>query len=103
MAETDDSLRWGDKQVENFPDLIVWPEASLPVILEEEPVFFEQVKNLAKEIRTPLLIGAVTEKNGLYYNSALLVSGDGNLLTTLLTVCGLLSAAKLGKPISTSY
>ncbi len=64
----------GDK-----PDLIVWPEASLPVVLEEEPSYYKKVEGFNKETNAPLLIGAVTAGDGQYYNSALLVSGNGNL------------------------
>jgi apolipoprotein N-acyltransferase len=59
------------------PDLIIWPEAALPVILEEEPIFFERVKDSTRDNKTPLLLGAVTKRDNLYYNSALLVSGAG--------------------------
>ncbi len=59
------------------PDLIVWPEAALPVILEEEPSYFERVRALAKVTRTLFLLGAVTARGDLYYNSALLVSKEG--------------------------
>jgi len=63
------------------PDLIIWPEAALPVVLEEEPIFIEQVKKLAKEIKTPILLGVVNVQNDHYYNSALLISGEGEILT----------------------
>ena len=61
------------------PSLIVWPEASLPVILEEEPDYFERVKGLEKEIRIPLLLGAVRSRQGNYYNSAILLSRDSSI------------------------
>ncbi len=67
--------------VKDKPDLIIWPEAALPVVLEEEPIFFERVKKLAKEMHTPLLLGAVTFRDNLYYNSAILVSGEDKILT----------------------
>ncbi|HLD83016.1 MAG TPA: apolipoprotein N-acyltransferase, partial [Candidatus Omnitrophota bacterium] len=62
------------------PDLILWPEASLPVVLEEEPGFIEEVRSFAKEIKIPLLIGAVTKREGIYYNSAILFSAAGESL-----------------------
>lgn len=65
----------GDK-----PDLIIWPEAALPVVLEEEPLYYEKVRAVAQRIKTPLLLGAVTWRDRLYYNSALLVSSEGSLL-----------------------
>lgn len=62
------------------PDLIVWPEAALPVVLEEEPVYYERLLRYSGSVATPLLFGAVTLRDGLYYNSALLLSKEGKLL-----------------------
>ena len=62
------------------PDLIIWPEAAMPVVLEEEPLYYEKVSSLAKQSHTPLLLGAVTLRDSLYYNSAILVSPEGKLL-----------------------
>jgi apolipoprotein N-acyltransferase len=64
------------------PDLIIWPEASLPVVPEEEPFYFEKVKDLLKDIKIPLVLGAVTLRGGHYYNSALLLSEEGAILNT---------------------
>jgi apolipoprotein N-acyltransferase len=64
------------------PDLIIWPEAALPVVPAEEPVYFERVCNFVKEIKTPLLLGAVTLEDEAYYNSALLLSADGEISQT---------------------
>ncbi|MCM8801062.1 MAG: apolipoprotein N-acyltransferase [Candidatus Omnitrophica bacterium] len=55
------------------PDLIIWPEAALPVVLEEEPIYFKRIDDLVKNINIPILLGAVTLRNNLYYNSAILV------------------------------
>ncbi|MDD5166206.1 MAG: apolipoprotein N-acyltransferase [Candidatus Omnitrophica bacterium] len=68
--------------VRDKPDLIIWPEAALPVVLEEEPLFFAQVKEFAREAKTALLLGAVTSRNDYYYNSAVLVSREGRLLAS---------------------
>lgn len=62
------------------PDLLIWPEAALPVVLEEEPLYYEKIKDLTREIRTPVVLGAVTLRGNLYYNSSLLVSQDGQTL-----------------------
>jgi len=62
------------------PDLIIWPEAALPVVLEEEPHYYEMVKDFVKEAKAPLLFGAVTLRDNIYYNSALLISREGRLL-----------------------
>ncbi len=62
------------------PDIIIWPETSLPGYLDEEDLFRE-ISGLAKEIEKPLLIGAATigEDKDVYYNSACLISKDGSL------------------------
>ena len=62
------------------PDLIIWPEAAMPCVLEEAPIFYEKVKEFAKRIKTPLVLGAVTAKDDNYYNSALFISPEGKLL-----------------------
>jgi len=66
--------------IKDNPDLIIWPEAALPVVLEEEPFYYEKVKDLVKQIKTPVVLGAVTLRNGHYYNSSLLVSDKGENL-----------------------
>ena len=62
------------------PDLIIWPEAALPVVLEEEPKYYRRVLDFTRQGERFLLFGAVTSKEGNFYNSALLVSGKGKLL-----------------------
>ncbi len=66
--------------VRENPDLIVWPEAAVPVILEEVPEYYAMVRNLAEQVKTPLLFGAVRSSNELYYNSALMVSSEGKTI-----------------------
>jgi len=66
--------------IKDGPDLIIWPEASLPTILEEEPEFFEIARWFARKSKMPLLLGSATKRDSLYYNSALLVSEKGALL-----------------------
>jgi apolipoprotein N-acyltransferase len=61
------------------PDLIVWPEAALPTILQEESAYFGKACSLAGLERIWLLLGSVTAQGDLYYNSALLVSRQGKL------------------------
>jgi len=62
------------------PELIIWPEASVPGILGEDELIFEQVFSLAHTLDTDLLVGTVTHSRGSYYNSALFIerSGKGN-------------------------
>ncbi|MDO8661803.1 MAG: apolipoprotein N-acyltransferase [Candidatus Omnitrophota bacterium] len=65
--------------VKDGPDLIIWPEASLPVVLEDEPVYYERLLRYTQTMVRPLLFGAVTTRNSFYYNSALLLSKEGKL------------------------
>ncbi|MDD5567728.1 MAG: apolipoprotein N-acyltransferase [Candidatus Omnitrophica bacterium] len=65
--------------LKDTPDLIVWPEAALPVVLEEEPIYYERLLSYSNTISRPLLFGAVTYRDNLYYNSALLLSKEGKL------------------------
>ncbi|MGE5197769.1 MAG: apolipoprotein N-acyltransferase [Deltaproteobacteria bacterium] len=62
------------------PDLIIWPEAALPVIPQLYPSYYERAQASAKEINTPLLLGAVTLRENHYHNSAILISKDGMTL-----------------------
>ncbi len=69
-------LNLSRQAAKDHPDLIIWPEAALPVVLQSEPHFIQQVENLTREIKTPLLLGAVTLREDLYYNSAVLLSTE---------------------------
>lgn len=61
------------------PDLIIWPEASLPVVLDEEPETAAWIKDLTTGINQNLLLGAVMQRSKSYYNSALLISPKGEI------------------------
>ncbi len=66
-------------------DLIVWPEASVPVFLEVEANYQRAVSELAREIGAALVIGGVAvERAGRgrdlrFHNSVFLVTPDGRL------------------------
>ena len=63
------------------PELIVWPETSLPGFIEEEDLL-EKAKALAREAGADLLIGApsFTEfPEERLYNSAFLISKEGDI------------------------
>ncbi len=59
------------------PDLLIWPESSMPgpVLAEQESYRF--VMNLAASAESDLLLGTIDEENGDVYNAALLVSDGG--------------------------
>src|SRR3989339_35779 len=78
------------------PDLIIWPETSFPgfLILKDDKYqyspngvnfdnnerFYSRVKQLAYDVGIPILFGVVSEENGKYYNSAVLLSNEGKLI-----------------------
>jgi apolipoprotein N-acyltransferase len=63
--------------------LVVWPEAAMPFLFEEDKPFQQQVIDLVKITRTPLLFGSpavTTASDRLWmYNSAYLLSADGRV------------------------
>ena len=64
------------------PDLIIWPEASVPGLLGQDDAEFFQVFSLAGQLDTNLLVGAVSYLNQNYCNSALLINQQGALAAT---------------------
>src|SRR5207247_3365147 len=59
------------------PDLLIWPESSMPgpVLAEQESNKF--VMDLAASAETDLLLGTIDEQNRDIYNAALLISDGG--------------------------
>lgn len=66
---------------EKEPDLVVWPETSVPGFLESEPDLLQKVSGLAASLKIPILAGApsVRGREENYYNSAILLSEDGRI------------------------
>lgn len=65
------------------PNLIIWPETSVPGFLETDQKIFDTVSNLAKEVNTYLLIGTPSEAapgRGPYFNSAVMFSNEGKIV-----------------------
>src|SRR6266496_126429 len=59
------------------PDLLIWPESSMPgpVLADQESYKF--VMDLAASAETDLLLGTIDEQNHDVYNAALLISDGG--------------------------
>lgn len=64
-------------QAEQTPDLLMWPESSMPgpVLQDEESNRF--VTDFSASTKTDLLLGTIDEEGGHAYNAALLVSDAG--------------------------
>ena len=61
------------------PQLIVWPEATVPFFLREDPRR-ASVESLARETGAYLLVGAPDEETGQPRNTAFLIDPDGQTL-----------------------
>jgi apolipoprotein N-acyltransferase len=59
------------------PELIIWPEASVPGLWGQDDAEFAQVFSLAGQLDTNILVGAVSYFNQNYFNSALLINHLG--------------------------
>jgi len=64
------------------PELIIWPEASVPGLWGQDEAEFTQVFSLAGQLDTNLLVGAVSYLNQNYFNSALFINQQGSLVAT---------------------
>jgi apolipoprotein N-acyltransferase len=91
------NLKW-DKQAAGFiqnrykeltlvaaqdkPELVIWPEASVPGLWGVDNAEFAQVFSLAGKLGINLLVGAVADLNQNYFNCALFIDQHGSLVGT---------------------
>ncbi|MDD5059516.1 MAG: apolipoprotein N-acyltransferase [Candidatus Omnitrophica bacterium] len=59
------------------PDLIIWPEASVPALWGEDEAEFKRLYSFVRSLKVDLLVGAVSHYGGKYYNSALFINKAG--------------------------
>ncbi len=73
------------KAAKENPALIIWPETATPFYFEESQTETEMMRDLAREIKTPILFGSPHREkiNGeqIYFNSAYLLSETGETLS----------------------
>ena len=62
------------------PSLIVWPETSFPGFFVSDRRLTKEVLGLARELGIPFLIGANTENGIEIFNSAVLISENGEVV-----------------------
>ncbi|MGE0268558.1 MAG: apolipoprotein N-acyltransferase [Candidatus Omnitrophota bacterium] len=62
------------------PELIIWPETSFPGILGEDDQLFSEIEDLAREVKRPILLGAIERKDKDYFNTVMLTDADGNIV-----------------------
>ena len=59
------------------PDLLIWPESSMPGPVLADRESYQFVMDLAASSESDILLGTIDEENGNVYNAALLVSDGG--------------------------
>ena len=64
-------------QGERPPDLLVWPESSMPGPVLQDEQSYQFVMNFSASAKTDLLLGTIDEEEGRAYNAAILVSEAG--------------------------
>ncbi|MBU4560899.1 apolipoprotein N-acyltransferase, partial [bacterium] len=73
-------IRLTEEVAEEGPELIVWSETATASCLKHEGGDLARLSNLARKLRSHLLIGSLDSAGqGRYYNSAFLISPKGNI------------------------
>lgn len=62
------------------PDIMIWPETAFPGFIWEAPQLFLDLRSFIAQLKVSLLLGVVTQLNDAYYNSALLIDRDGEVI-----------------------
>jgi apolipoprotein N-acyltransferase len=70
------------KAVEHKPDLIIWPETSYPGYLWGDNGLFIELQEYVRRIQIPLLFGSVIHEGEDYFNTAILLSSNGDVVKT---------------------
>jgi len=65
------------KAAKMHPDLIVWPETSYPYLVQNLSSDVKAIKDLSRENKISILSGFVSERDNVFYNSALLFDEKG--------------------------
>jgi apolipoprotein N-acyltransferase len=88
-------IKWNPSQLENTfqrlerltmgtaefaPDLVIWPEASAPLVLDRDPYAERRIAAMARSLDANLMVGTLSSaKDGAVRNSVLLFGPDGNI------------------------
>ena len=65
--------------IDKQPDLVVWPETAIPDDFIKDRAMRAKVTQIARKVKTNLLLGAALLENDRYYNSAVLLDGRGDV------------------------
>ena len=67
------------QQVENKPDLIIWPENSVDIDPFVNPQVGQKISDLAKKLETPIIVGAVLKSSDGPENASLMWDSNGEV------------------------
>jgi apolipoprotein N-acyltransferase len=67
------------RAAQRHPQLILWPETSVTTYLDADPATLTRLSRLAASLRTTLIIGTLTSRNGHDYNSLYVFAPDGTV------------------------
>jgi len=67
------------QQVENKPDLIIWPENSVDIDPFVNPQVGQKISDLAKKLETPIIVGAVLKSSEGPENASLMWDSNGEV------------------------
>jgi len=73
-------MRMSEDVAKENPDLIIWPETSFPGFLWEHNEHIKHVQEFVDKLDYPLLFGTIADDDGVYHNSAVFVSKDGEIV-----------------------
>ncbi len=68
------------KAVAQKPDLMIWPETSFPGFLWRDQESLKDLNDFVHRENVPLLFGSILEEKGHYYNAAILLSGQAQVV-----------------------
>lgn len=71
--------RLTESVIGNKPEIVIWPEASLPFTFEQHAEFTAELLQFQSGLNTYLLLGTMTPKEKGLSNSAVLLSPDGKV------------------------
>lgn len=68
------------RELRGAPDLIVWPETAITASLNENKFLEGKIRGFARSTKTFFLSGVQEIENGKYFNRAILISPNGEIL-----------------------
>jgi apolipoprotein N-acyltransferase len=77
QATFDKFAQLSDIGLQSQPDLIVWPESSMPGPVLYDEASYKFVTDYSRRAKTDILLGAIDQDETAAYNAALLVSDGG--------------------------